>query len=126
MKQFDTMCAHCGAALRVANKDRRYNNHFCGNECKNAWDAQNRKREKAPNWKGGIHPYVQEGKKLQHRIIAEQMIGRPLTSDEVVHHINGDKKDNRPENLQVMLKSEHMSMHSSERWAKKKQKEATQ
>jgi len=47
-----------------------------------------------------------------HRIIAEQKIGRPLTDDEVVHHINGDIQDNRPENLQVMSREEHGRLHS--------------
>lgn len=123
-RRFETTCDYCGAPLSKPNKDLRYTNHFCGNECKMAWDAGHRKREAAPNWKGGIHPYVQEGKKLQHRIVAEQKIGRPLAPGEVVHHINGNKKDNRPENLDVMLKGEHMSMHSTERWAKRKPKEA--
>lgn len=122
--RFETTCDYCGMNLRLPCAKRKYEHHFCGNECKKAWDAEHRKREAAPNWKGGIHPYVQEGKKLQHRIVAEQKIGRPLVSGEVVHHINGNKKDNRPENLEVMLKGEHMSMHSTERWTKRKQKES--
>lgn len=38
---------------------------------------------------------------LEHRYVAQQMLGRPLEADETVHHINGIKDDNRPQNLQV-------------------------
>ena len=47
----------------------------------------------------------------EHRLIAEQIIGRYLNKDEVVHHINGDKKDNRPSNLLVLSKTEHKKIH---------------
>lgn len=48
---------------------------------------------------------------LAHRAIAENEIGRYLLDSEVVHHINGNKKDNRPENLQVMDKRDHIRHH---------------
>lgn len=46
-----------------------------------------------------------------HRVIAEQMIGRPLVKGEIVHHIDGNKHNNDPSNLQVMTQSEHMKLH---------------
>lgn len=48
---------------------------------------------------------------LEHRIVMENYLNRVLTKDEVVHHINEDKKDNRIENLVVMDKKEHVKHH---------------
>lgn len=46
-------------------------------------------------------------KQYVHRWVMESVLCRPIEKDEVVHHINEDKHDNRPENLQVMDDSEH-------------------
>jgi len=40
---------------------------------------------------------------LEHRVVMEQILGRPLVKGENVHHINGVKHDNRPENLEVWV-----------------------
>ena len=64
---------------------------------------------------------VKSGSRKLYRWFMEEMLGRPLRSDEDVHHINGDGLDNRPENLTVMPHSEHFKLHHSQRAARKHQ-----
>ena len=59
-----------------------------------------------------------------HRVVAEQMLGRPLAKDEIVHHIDGNKRNNAPENLQVMTRSEHSRLHMMQRQMKEVTKHA--
>lgn len=48
------------------------------------------------------------GYRLAHRVIVEEVIGRKLSKEEIIHHIDGNKKDNRPKNLYVFTShSEH-------------------
>ena len=50
------------------------------------------------------HPFAhQRGWILEHRLVMEGILGRYLTSGETVHHRNGVRNDNRPENLEVVV-----------------------
>jgi HNH endonuclease len=57
------------------------------------------------------------GRKIaEHRAVVERRDGRKLTSAEVVHHVDGDKSNNSPENLVVVTRAEHRRLHSTTKW----------
>ncbi|MCH5165513.1 MAG: HNH endonuclease [Clostridiales bacterium] len=51
----------------------------------------------------------------EHRVVASEKLGRPLYDHEVVHHRDGNKRNNRPSNLQVMSRSQHARIHKYKR-----------
>lgn len=83
----------------------------CGKKTNTARDGTARRYLRGHNrrgvgkgWIEGGYLYVSiEGKKIAyHRHLMEQHLGRNLTRDEQVHHINGHRLDNRIENLAVL------------------------
>lgn len=47
----------------------------------------------------------------EHRFIAKEILGRELLSNEVVHHIDGNKRNNDPSNLMIVTRAEHAKIH---------------
>jgi len=61
------------------------------------------------------HPYADGRKEMHvHDMVMELHIGRRLSPTECVHHLNGNKLDNRLENLELMTHSLHSSVHMKE------------
>jgi len=120
-------CPVCGKHIQKIAKAGR-----SANACSHKCYAKVRNRRGA--YKSGaviISGYVYEykpahpnctkkGYVAQHRLVAEQNIGRFLTSDEVAHHIDENKRNNNPSNIQVMTASEHSTHHQNFRKCKGK------
>lgn len=116
-------CKYCS---RVTEKYDRDASFFCNRDCYMNWKRENpnKKAYKEKIFVSGYwyiympsHPRATKNGRYiaEHRLRLEEKIGRLLKSDEVAHHKNGIKTDNRKSNLEVMTQSEHIKHHANER-----------
>ncbi len=121
VEQIEKPCLTCGQPIK-GYPYRVKQQKYCSLECQPRDGASN------PNWKNGgrfklpggywgrliypDHPFYAMGAKrgprtrdarhvLEHRLVMAESLGRPLERHETVHHKNGDRTDNRLENLQL-------------------------
>ena len=115
-------CDFCGVDVERADYAMRSARVYCSRACSGAAAKRDgrpgRPGSRKPGdslidsygyvrvWVGPDHPMSHKGWALEHRVVMAEIIGRPLTQAEQVHHRNGDRQDNRPENLELWVRSQ--------------------
>lgn len=102
-------CMRCGKEFTCGTKQK--NKKFCDVNCAYAYKRE-RKRIATLDAKGYKNVWFADGSgEKEHRYIIEQLLGRKLGCDEVVHHIDGNRANNDISNLAVMTRGEHSALH---------------
>ena len=118
-------CEECGKTVTMPpSQYRRSKHHFCSRQCHmrqmnrelnptRMTEGVKEKCRQAQLGRGEGLTYEKCHGRHTHRVVAEQMLGRPLRKGEVVHHIDGNKRNNDPSSLMVFKsQAQHVKYHA--------------
>lgn len=130
-------CETCNKKIYRTKSLLKYKHNFCSWKCRDI-HLTKLKKEKSVNWKGGRrlaasgyimifkpeHPYSCYGYVREHRLVMEKKLKRYLKTNEIIHHKNGIKTDNRIKNLEIISRGKHNTIHRSgdNHWKRRKNK----
>lgn len=119
--RIEQICEHCGKVFlthpnRLLHGRGRFCSRSCGTASKQGADASHWKGGRTMTPTGYVKVRVAKGKDVfEHRLVMEQVIGRPLLPEEVVHHCDGNPANNDPGNLLLFANNvEHMRFHKAQ------------
>lgn len=130
----DLTCVECGSSFRI-RQIKTPMPRFCSSSCFMYWrnrdnpslarDAGKKAGEYWASQRGtgdNSKGYIKENNRHQHRVVVERHLGRKLLPTEIIHHIDGNPKNNDWENLEITNRSDHIRHHLPEMIKAKKDK----
>ena len=120
MEYSDKICLYCKKSFnRKKRKDGLLTRpsiykiqKFCSQKCAK---SSRIKPEGSKRKDGYVRVTIDGERRYLHRHVAEQKLGRKLRKKEHVHHIDGDKSNNHPDNLEIIEGTKHARYHYSQK-----------
>ena len=111
-------CDHCGIKFSTSDWRSNRNRRFCSNACRFAHNRGSNHRDYAGGrWLCNTKGYWMistgdGGRRPEHILKAEAALGRKLKRGEIVHHVDGNKKNNANSNLFICTIKYHAELHA--------------